>query len=165
MENQNTQITNNEIISSVKELQISVEGLQGSVKGLQDSVKVLQDSNIQIFKLIKELSVQIANMDKRLTRVENRLDKVEKRLDNVETEVAKVRLCLENEIDVKLSALFDGYTSLSEYKDSILRIPEIVANNTGRVNILEIAFKQHIESPKAHESRGKAKKKKTVLFN
>lgn len=81
-------------------------------------------------KMYSEMQEGFNKVNKRFDSVDKRIDATDKRIDGLENQVKKTNLTIENGVNPKLDALFDGYKQNSEklqkIEDEVAKHEEVI---------------------------------------
>lgn len=81
-------------------------------------------------------------LESKFERVESRLDKVEGRLDKIETDVADIKMVLENEIRVNIRRVAEGHLDFSKNLHEALKMDNEKEMLSIRVTVLETELRR-----------------------
>lgn len=78
----------------------------------------------------KKTTEKLGNLEAKLGSLESKVDNLESKVDNIDNKVDKLSIKVEQDIEPKIHALFDGYSTnteqLSTIKGKILRHDEVI---------------------------------------
>ena len=111
--------------------------IQGSIIGLQSDMSDMKNDMAGMKTDIANMKTDIANMKTDITNMKADIINVKSDIKELQGSVKKIELKLENEIDRKISALFDAHIDELRYRKENKETREKVASLEMRVDNLE----------------------------
>lgn len=109
----------NEIVETKENLQNQMKGMQNRMEGMQN---------------------QMESMQNRMEGMQNQIDRMQNQIGCLQKSVKKIELTIENDINVKISALFDSRMDEIRHRKENMETNAKVANLEMRVDNLEKAI-------------------------
>ncbi len=109
---------------------------------LESKFERVEDRLDKIESRLDEVEGRLEKVEDRLDKVEGRLDKVESRLDKIETDVADIKMILENEIRVNIRRVAEGHLDLSKNLHEALKVDNEKEMLSIRVTVLETELRR-----------------------
>lgn len=119
------------------ELRSILFSIQGSIIGLQSDMSDMKNDMAGMKTDIANMKTDIANMKTDIVNMKADIINVKTDIKELQGSVKKIELKLENEIDRKISALFDAHIDELRYRKENKEIREKVASLEMRVDNLE----------------------------
>lgn len=119
------------------ELRSILFSIQGSIIGLQSDMSDMKNDMAGMKTDITNMKTDIANMKTDITNMKADIINVKSDIKELQGSVKKIELKLENEIDRKISALFDAHIDELRYRKENKETREKVASLEMRVDNLE----------------------------
>ncbi len=83
---------------------------------------------------------RIDNLDGRMDKLDNRMDKLDSRMDTLEQDVRDIKITIENDINRKISVLYDAHLDGLRYRQELISVIDKVDNHEMRIDNLEKAY-------------------------
>ena len=83
---------------------------------------------------------RIDNLDSRIDNLDSRMDKLDSRMDTLEQDVRDIKLTIENDINRKISVLYDTHVDSLRYRQELIKVIDKVDNHEMRIDNLEKAY-------------------------
>ena len=119
------------------ELRSILFSIQGSIIGLQSDMSDMKNDMAGMKTDITNMKTDIANMKTDIANMKADIINVKSDIKELQGSVKKIELKLENEIDRKISALFDAHIDELRYRNENKETREKVASLEMRVDNLE----------------------------
>lgn len=135
-------MTENEKFDLILSKLNKLDEIESKLEKVEDRLDKIEDRLDKIESRLGEVEGRLGEVEGRLDKVESRLDKVESRLDKIETDVADIKMILENEIRVNIRRVAEGHLDLSKNLHEALKVDNEKEMLSIRVTVLETELRR-----------------------
>lgn len=107
---------------------------------LKEILLNMQDHIVGLYGRIDNLDGRMDKLDSRMDKLDNRMDKLDSRMDTLEQDVRDIKLTIENDINRKISVLYDAHVDSLRYRQELIKVIDKVDNHEMRIDNLEKAY-------------------------
>ena len=127
---------NNELLSQIASLiHEQTEVLDTRFQQIDNRLDKVEGELTEVKSQLTEVRDRLSDVENRLTDVENRLTDVEELAKKNATELQKTQVMIENDVTMRIDALFDGYKLNHELQK---RLEDHVKGNDRQIDNLQV---------------------------